>query len=125
MSESPVLRELSVPPETFDKHLETIGRLAHEKKITLMTGENFAKSLKNNCFPADKIWIFTADDGWEDNYYSLAPIATKHQIPFIFGIVSGTLGKQNFITHEQLKELSKNPLFTIASHTITHPKLNY
>lgn len=122
---SSVLRELSVPPETFRSHMQAVSNLAKNKKITLMTGKNFVKSMKTNCFPGNNVWIFFADDGWEDNFYRLAPIAEEFQIPFVFGIISEKINQRNFVTDTQVKTLSENPLFTIASHTKTHSALNY
>lgn len=123
--ESADLKKLSVSPEIFREHMATISLLAKNHKITLMNGSNLVKAMKNNCFPSHNVWIFTADDGWEDNYYQLATIAKEYEIPFIFGIISGKINAKNFVTESQLKEIAENPLFTIASHTITHPKLNY
>ena len=124
-TDNAILKSLSVPPDIFEEQMQTISELKNSGKIGLMTGEDFLKSLKTNCFPHEKIFIFTADDGWQDNFYTLAPIAEKYEIPFIFGIVSGNTKMQNFVTEDEIKTLSDNPLFTIASHSITHAPLNY
>lgn len=124
-NDSAMLRSLSVPPDIFEEQMKTIAELKNSNKIALMTGDEFLKSLKNNCFPHEKIFLFTADDGWADNFYTLAPIAEKYQIPFIFGIVSGNTKTHNFVNENEIKILSENPLFTIASHSITHAPLNY
>lgn len=124
-NDSPMLKSLSVEPNTFEEQMKTVSELEKTGKIALMTGDDFLKALENNCFPHKKIFIFTADDGWSDNFYTLAPIAEKYNIPFIFGIVSGTTKMHNFVTEDEIKILSENPLFTIASHTITHSPLNY
>lgn len=93
-SDTPIIASLSVSPKNFKAHMATIRQLANEKKFTLMTGENFEKAFLENCFPSDKIWIFTSDDGWVDNAEKLAPLATEFQIPFIFGIIAETINKK-------------------------------
>ena len=122
--DAPVTHSLSVTPKNFDSHMQIVSALAKQKKISLMTGEDFEKAMENNCFPSAKIWIFTADDGWIDTFTDLAPIAEKYQIPFIFGIISSKTNHKAFVNSEQIKKLSDNPLFTIASHTMTHQPLN-
>ena len=122
--DAPVTHSLSVTPKNFDSHMKIVSALAKQKKISLMTGEDFETAMENNCFPSAKIWIFTADDGWIDTFTDLAPIAEKYQIPFIFGIISSKTNHKAFVNSEQIKKLSDNPLFTIASHTITHQPLN-
>lgn len=122
--DTPSTRSLSVTPDNFDAHMQSIRRLANKQKITLMNGDDFVSAFEKRCFPSKNIWIFTADDGWSDNVEYLAPIAEKYNIPFIFGIISGVVGKKWFVTEEDVKNLSKNPLFTIASHTTTHREVN-
>lgn len=119
-NDTPTTRGLSVTPANFESHMKMVRTLADEKKITLLNGETFTKSFEENCFPADNIWLFTADDGWVDNAEYLAPIAHNYHIPFIFGIIEDSINKPGFITDKQVIELSKNPLFTIASHTVHH-----
>lgn len=123
-SDSATIRDLSVTPENFESHMKIIRALADEGKIFLMNGKNFAKSFTENCFPHEKIWLFSADDGWIDTATELAPLAEKYQIPFIFGIIAGKLDAKNFVSSDDVKNFAKNPLFTIASHTITHREHN-
>lgn len=119
-NDTPTTHGLSVTPQNFQSHMTMIRKLADEQKITLMTGENFEKAFIKNCFPDEKIWIFTADDAWVDTAEQLAPIAHKMQIPFIFGVIAESINKRGFVTDVQVIELANNPLFTIASHTSHH-----
>ncbi len=93
-NDTPTTRGLSVTPSNFESHMKIIRKLADEKKISLMNGETFEKSFKENCFSSDNIWLFTADDGWIDNAENLAPLAHNYQIPFIFGIIEDSINKK-------------------------------
>lgn len=124
-NDSPGTHNLSVTPENFRSHMQTIHKLAKEWRITLMTGEQVEKAFRDDCFPADNIWIFTSDDWWVDNATNLVPIASEYQIPFILGIISGKLNTHGFMTTEQLKTIAKNPIMYIASHTVYHKSLGH
>lgn len=115
-----IARDLSIPPAKFREHMMRIRELANAKKISLMKGDDFLKAMKWGCFPATRIWIFSADDGWSDMYQDLVPIAEEYQIPFFLGIVTDFLDKQWFISSIELQELAKKPLVTIASHSVNH-----
>lgn len=119
-ADNKMTRNLSVTPQNFESHMQTVAELAKSWKITLMKWDDLVQAMKMNCFPGKKIWIFTSDDGWVDSADYLAPIAAKHQVPFIFGIISGKVGTKGFVSKGQLQAIANNPLFTVASHSITH-----
>lgn len=118
--DSRTTHNLSVTPNNFREHMVMVRKLADERKITLMTGVDFEKSFQENCFPAEKIWIFTSDDGWVDSAEKLVPIATKYRIPFILWIIAESINKKGFVSDKQVLEFANNPLVTVASHTSHH-----
>lgn len=76
---------------------------------------------KRNCIS------ITFDDGLADLYTLAYPFLKDHGIPFTAFILSDMLDKPGYITTEQLKIMSADPLVTIGSHGVTHevfPKLN-
>lgn len=90
-----------------------------------MNGDDFLKALDKNCFPSKNIWIFTSDDGWSDTYTDLFPIAHEYRVPFFLGIIGNRIDAAGFVTKKQIQEISKNPLFTITSHSMTHGEQNW
>jgi peptidoglycan/xylan/chitin deacetylase (PgdA/CDA1 family) len=101
--------------------MQTIHALSQKPNgVQLMQGNDFLHALDTNCFPWRIIWIFTSDDGWEDTYTDLVPIATANGVPFFLGIIAGKLDSTGFVSRAQLQELSQNPLVTISSHSIHH-----
>lgn len=113
-------RDLSIDPSDFRKHMSYIRNQADTKSITLMRGVDFIASIKSGCFPGNHIWIFTSDDGWSDTYDQLVPIAREYQIPFFLGIITDRIDTPWFVTHNQVLEISRDPLYTISSHSINH-----
>ena len=71
----------------------------------------------------EKFAVITFDDVPIDAYYLAVPLLESMQIPYAFFITTGFIGKDGFMTEEQLKSLDLSPLCTIGSHTISHDNL--
>ena len=118
--DSNIVARLSVPIGPFREQMKKAHELVLKDIIAIHNLSEVEKMEKNHCYTHKNIFVFTADDGWSDTYDILAPIAREYKIPFSFSIISGKLDVPGFITTTQLKELIKNPLFSIMSHSINH-----
>lgn len=67
--------------------------------------------------------IISFDDIPENVYTKAYPILKERNIPFCIFIATGFINKKGYISLEQLKELSQDPLCTVGAHTATHPYL--
>ncbi len=69
--------------------------------------------------------VLTFDDNYQGFYDNAWPILKQYGFPAAVFVHTGFVGKQDGehpkMTYETLKELVKDPLFTVGSHTITHP----
>jgi peptidoglycan/xylan/chitin deacetylase (PgdA/CDA1 family) len=69
--------------------------------------------------------VLTFDDNYQGFYDNAWPILKSYGFPATVFVHTGFVGKQDGehpkMTYETLKELLKDPLFTVGSHTITHP----
>ena len=67
----------------------------------------------------------TFDDGFEDNFYTAAPLLLELGIPFCIFVITDFIkfGKKGYIDEAMLIELATHPLVTIGSHTKSHPRL--
>lgn len=74
-----------------------------------------------------KFIVVTLDDGYADNYEMAFPIFKQYNVPFCIFITKDNVekGKEpyRFLTEEQICKLDKECLCTIASHTVSHPRL--
>lgn len=113
-------QDLSIDPTAFRTHMSYVRSLVSEWKVSVMNGNDFIDSVESGCFPWTNIWVFTSDDGWSDSYDALFPIAREYNIPFFMGIIWNRINTPGFVTSQQVIEISKNPLFTISSHSMTH-----
>ena len=82
--------------------------------IILQKGEK-----RNNTF------IVTFDDANESVYNKAYPFLKLYKIPFIVFITKELIGKPDFLSKEQIIELSKDNLCTIASHGCHHSMFRY
>ncbi len=73
--------------------------------------------------PPKKPVMLTFDDGYEDFYTDAMPIIKKHKVKAVQYIISGVIGKPNYMTHEQVKEAIDSGLVEIGAHTVDHYNL--
>ena len=67
----------------------------------------------------------TFDDGYLDTYEIASHYLIENNIPFTIFAITDFIknNKKNFMDKNMLKELSKNDLVTIGSHSVSHSKL--
>ena len=73
----------------------------------------------------EKFVVVTFDDIPDNVYKNAYPVLRDLNIPFTIFITAGFIGKEGFVTREQLYELNNDPLCTIGAHTMTHPMLRH
>jgi len=64
----------------------------------------------------------TFDDGWESDYIKAFPELEKRGFRATFYIVTGYVGRKNYMDWVQIKELKRKGM-EIGSHSVTHPCL--
>ena len=67
--------------------------------------------------------VVTFDDIPDNVYINAYPVLKNMNIPFTVFITVGFIGREGFITKDQLCVLSNDPLCSIGAHTMTHPML--
>ena len=101
----------------FKEHLKII----EEKNINFINPKNFEHDLKNN--KSQRKVLLTIDDGFSSFYKNAWPILKEKKIPFILFVSTREIGKNGYMTWEQIKEISKNNLVTIGNHSHSHDYL--
>lgn len=82
------------------------------KEKTIITNE--IKSINSDSY------ILTFDDGFKSDFEIVLPILNKYKLKAIFFIVPSFVGKEDYLTWEQIKVLKDNGM-EIGSHSLTHP----
>ena len=101
----------------FKEHL----KILEENNIKFINPKNFENELKNN--KLQKKVLLTIDDGFLSFYKNAWPILKNKKIPFILFISTREVGNFNYMTWEQIKEISEENFVEIGNHSHTHEYL--
>jgi len=101
----------------FKEHLKII----QENKINFVNPKNFENDLTNK--KAQRKILLTIDDGYSSFYKNAWPILKEKKIPFILFISTREVGSFNYMTWDQIKELSKENFVEIGNHSHSHEYL--
>lgn len=105
---------MNVKPEVFRRHI----REFKEAGYTFLDVSNLRKPAAGSSLP-EKSLLITFDDGYADNYNYAYPILREEQVPATFFVVSSTVGNNNRMTADQLREMQANGM-QIGSHSVNH-----
>ncbi|MEB3292307.1 MAG: polysaccharide deacetylase family protein [Synechococcales bacterium] len=109
-----------VTPEEFEAHL----RLMQEQGVTPISMDQLMQHLRSGIPLPEKPILLTFDDGYEGHYTHVYPLLKKYNYPAVFSIYTAKVGKKmgrSSLNWEQIREMAKDPLITIAAHSVTHP----
>ena len=101
----------------FLQHLKII----EENSITFINPKNFEYELKNN--KSKRKILLTIDDGFSSFYKNAWPILKQKKIPFILFVSTREVGAFNYMTWEQIREISEEDFVEIGNHSHTHEYL--
>ena len=107
-------------PSTNIKIEQFINQLNLIKKsnISYVNPNNFENSLKNK--NQDRKILLTIDDSFLSFYNNAWPILKKNKIPFILFVNTKDVGNFDYMSWDQIKELSKEDFVHIGNHSHTH-----
>ena len=120
-----ILPEKEVFFDVTVKELEQHFQLIKEKGLTPISYDQLVTHLRTGLPLPEKPIVLTFDDGYGGHYEYVYPLLKKYGYPAVFSVYTLNMGKDTGRTHvswEQLKEMAADPLVTIASHSVTHPK---
>lgn len=109
-----------VTPDEFEQHLQLI----QEQGATPISFDQLVTHLRTGMPLPKKPVMLTFDDGYGGHYEYVYPLLKKYGYPGIFSIYTKGVGNnvgRSHVSWQQLKEMSADPLVTIASHSVTHP----
>ena len=101
----------------FKTHLKII----EENNIKFINPKDFENELQNN--KLQRKILLTIDDGFLSFYENAWPILKAKKIPFILFVSTREIGAFNYMTWDQIKEISKEDFVEIGNHSHTHEYL--
>lgn len=108
-----------VDPVTFEEQVKTILQMGYQP----ITASELLEMWKDKKKTVSKPILLTFDDGYKDNYTTAFPILKKYQIKATVFLVTSSIGKPNFLSWDEIKEMQESGLIDFQSHTISHPNL--
>ena len=109
-----------VTPEEFEADLQLI----RSKGLTPISLDQLVQHLSTGNQLPPKPILLTFDDGYQGHYTYVYPLLKRYGYPGVFAIYPSKVGRtfgRSSLTWEQLRDMSADPLVTIASHSVTHP----
>ncbi len=99
-----------ISPERFEQQLSWLAR--NRKVVSL--SETLMRNSK------ESLVAITFDDGYRDNLTTALPLLEKYQLPMTLFVVAGFVGRENYLSEDELREMARHPLVTIGSHGLWH-----
>jgi peptidoglycan/xylan/chitin deacetylase (PgdA/CDA1 family) len=114
-----IRQSLDIVPRVFEEQIKTLKDAGY----TFLTASDLADIMDGIKPIPSKPILITFDDGHWDLATDVLPILEKYQVRVTAYIISGFIGRSDFLSESQLKELLQSKLFEIGSHTVHHVAL--
>lgn len=111
-----IRQSLNITPNVFAKQVETLSSAGY----TFITARELGEVFDGKAMLSQKPVLLTFDDGHWDLYTDVLPILKKYNARGTVYVISDYLNGSDFLSTEQLIELSKSGYFEIGSHTVNH-----
>ena len=108
-----------VTPDELEKHFQTL----QEGGYTPITMDRMVNHLRTGSPLPEKPVLLTFDDNYVGQYKYAFPLLKKYNYPAVWSVHTrfvGTTGQKPKATWDQLREMQKSGLITVASHTVNH-----
>ncbi|CAN5414979.1 polysaccharide deacetylase family protein [soil metagenome] len=106
--------DTDISPQRFETHLRWLAK--RRKHVTTLRETLFPTAHKN-------LIAITFDDGYRDNLTVALPLLEKYDLPMTLFMAADFIGKEDYLTADDLKFLAAHPLVTIGSHAFSHQHL--
>lgn len=113
--------KITVSPEVFAKQMKFL----HDHKYNIVTLSEAVSYIRDRKRPPARTLAITFDDGYENNYKYAYPALKKYNIPATIFVITDKVGSKDFLTWDQIKEMSASGIVDIESHTKSHIWLNH
>jgi len=110
---------LSVTPDNFAAQMDYLVQHGYHS-ISL---DELGATLLSGAKLPDKPFVITLDDGYRDSYSAAYPILKARGLKAVNFVITGFVGGPNYLTWDQINEMTSSGVFTFESHTVNHTAL--
>ena len=107
----------NIKMDIFKNHIQIIK----EKNYQFEDPDNFQKNFESP--KNEKKILITIDDAFSSFYEKAWPFLKKNKIPFILFVSTEPVGKNGYMTWNQIKEVEKEKFAYIGNHSHSHEYL--
>ncbi len=100
--------------DIFETHMELIK----ESKFDFYNAKSFENEF--SIPKKQKKILLTIDDAFESFYTNAWPYLKKNRIPFVLFVSTEPVGKNGYMSWDQIKEIEENNFVTIGHHSHSH-----
>jgi peptidoglycan/xylan/chitin deacetylase (PgdA/CDA1 family) len=109
-----MLADADISPERFERQLQWLARW---RRVVSLEETLRAPARQ-------KLVALTFDDGYQDNLTVALPLLEKLQLPMTLFVTAGFVGREDYLSDAELREISAHPLVTIGAHGLWHRHFN-
>ncbi len=103
--------------DIFQNHIDIIKK----NNLSFLDPNNFEFEFNN--VSSEKKILLTIDDAFSSFYSNAWPILKKNKIPFILFVSTETVGKNGYMSWEEIIEISKEDYVFVGNHSHSHEYL--
>ena len=103
--------------DIFQNHIDIIKK----NNLSFLDPNNFEFEFNN--ISREKKILLTIDDAFSSFYSNAWPILKKNKIPFILFVSTETVGKNGYMSWEEIIEISKEDYVFVGNHSHSHEYL--
>jgi peptidoglycan/xylan/chitin deacetylase (PgdA/CDA1 family) len=101
--------DIDISPWKFARQLQWLSRWRRVVRLEETLTE-----------PSQRLTAITFDDGYHDNLTVALPLLERFGFPMTLFVTAGFVGREGYLSKDQLREISRHPLVTIGAHGLWH-----
>ncbi|MCU1268094.1 MAG: polysaccharide deacetylase [Acidobacteria bacterium] len=101
--------DIDISREKFARQLQWLAR----RRQVVRLAETLSGTSK-------RLTAITFDDGYRDNLTVALPLLEKFELPMTLFVTAGFVGREGYLSRDELREMSRHPLITIGAHGLWH-----
>lgn len=115
-----VYHTISEPPVALPGDID-ISRVKFERQLQWLTRRRQVVRLDETlCGTGKGLTAITFDDGFRDNLTVALPLLERFNLPMTIFITAGFVGREGYLSKDDVREMSRHPLITVGAHGLWH-----